>query len=44
MTISGFADSKKKKKKLLPTDPKFFRHVTVSTHNLFLALDISESK
>ena len=24
MTISGFADSKKKKKNLMPTDPRFF--------------------
>ena len=32
-TISGFADSKKKKK-LMPTDPRFFLNVTVNTHIL----------
>ena len=36
-TISGFADSKKKKKKnwCRPTDPRFFWHVTVNTHFFF---------
>ena len=39
-TISGIADSyKKKKKKLMPTDPRFFWHVTVNTHIFFLGLN-----
>ena len=39
MTISGFADSYyKKKKKLMPTDPIFFWHVTVNTHIFFFGL------
>jgi hypothetical protein len=38
-TISGFADSKKRRKtKLMPTDPRFFGHVTVNTHFFCLAL------
>ena len=44
-TISGFADSLKKKK-LMPTDPRFFCHVTVNTHIFFFGLtgfhDIAE--
>ena len=50
-TISGFADSKKKKKKkLMPTDPRFFWHVIVNTHIFSLVLQwpalwkISENK
>jgi hypothetical protein len=35
MTISGFADNKKKRSQ--PTDPRFFWHVTVNTHFFFLA-------
>ena len=43
MTISGFADSYyKKKKKLIPTDPRFFLNVTVNTHIFFLALQWPE--
>ena len=35
-TIFGFADSKKKKKKcLMPTDPRIFFNVTVNTHIFF---------
>ena len=41
ITISGFADSEKKKK-LMPTDPRFFGHVTVNTHIFFLALQWPE--
>ena len=35
-TIFGFADSKKKITKILmPTDPRFFLHVTINTHIFF---------
>ena len=33
---------KKKKKKLMPTDPRFFWNVTVNTHIFFLALQWPE--
>ena len=42
-TISGFADSKIKKKSM-PTDPGFFWHVTINTHIFFLALQWPELK
>jgi hypothetical protein len=34
-TISGFAHSKKKKKKKINADPIFFLNVTVNTHFFF---------
>ena len=38
-TISGFADNNNKKK-LMPTDPRFFWHVTVNTHIYFFLAEL----
>jgi hypothetical protein len=38
-TISSFADNKTKiNKKLMPTDPRYFCHVTVNTHIFLFGL------